>query len=341
MRVPDDVARRCLTPRTLGLILLPTEHCNFRCTYCYEDFALGRMSPGVVAGVKSLLSKRAPTLDELSLSWFGGEPLLALDVVEDVQAHVLALAREYPALRVASGITTNAWKLTPQVFARLLGLGVDDYQISFDGPREHHDKKRVRADGRSTFDRLWRNVVAIREQSGRFLIRLRLHVDAENLEAMFPFVDQCVATFGDDPRFVLYMKPLSRYGGPNDPTLALLSTPEHWGRFAELEARAARAVTRHPSSPASPPGPGHGETCYAARANHFVVRSDGRLCKCTIILDDPRNQVGRLREDGTVQVSSDAMRPWIRGLWSGRETDLLCPLRGFPEKEVVASAAAG
>jgi len=37
----------------LQLILLPTEQCNFRCTYCYEDFAIGRMSDAVVAGVKT------------------------------------------------------------------------------------------------------------------------------------------------------------------------------------------------------------------------------------------------------------------------------------------------
>jgi molybdenum cofactor biosynthesis enzyme MoaA len=33
-----------LSNRIQQLILLPTERCNFRCTYCYEDFVLGRMS---------------------------------------------------------------------------------------------------------------------------------------------------------------------------------------------------------------------------------------------------------------------------------------------------------
>ena len=32
----------------LELILLASEDCNFRCTYCYEDFARGTMLPSVV-----------------------------------------------------------------------------------------------------------------------------------------------------------------------------------------------------------------------------------------------------------------------------------------------------
>jgi len=337
MKLPDEMALRYLSPRTLGLILLPTEQCNFRCTYCYEDFALGRMSPAVVRGVKALLAARAPTLDDLILSWFGGEPLLALDIVEDVQAHAQALAREFPGLRVGGSMTTNAWKLAPGVFARLLALGVDDYQISFDGPPEHHDKKRVRADGRPTFERLWRNVLAMRERDEPFKIRLRLHVDRDNLEAMFPFVERCRDAFGGDPRFVLFLKPLSRYGGRNDANLPLLASEPEWRRFAELERSASRP--RGPLRPDDPPPLATlpDEACYAARGNHFVVRSDGRLCKCTIILDDPRNQVGRLHEDGTVEISGDAMRPWMRGLWSGVTSERLCPLRGFPAHEAAVS----
>jgi hypothetical protein len=32
---------------------------------------------------------------------------------------------------------------------------------------------------------------------------------------------------------------------------------------------------------------------YPARANSFVVRTDGRLSECTVALDDDKNCVGR------------------------------------------------
>src|SRR5690242_7308023 len=67
----------------LQLILFPTEQCNFRCTYCYEDFALGRMSDEIISGVKNLIAKRKD-LKHLNIMWFGGEPTAALDIVLDI-----------------------------------------------------------------------------------------------------------------------------------------------------------------------------------------------------------------------------------------------------------------
>src|SRR5215211_2329775 len=74
---------------SLHLIVLPTEQCNFRCTYCYEDFSIGRMSSEVIQGVKRLIDRRLPSLKSLSVSWFGGEPLLGRAIVEDISEHIV------------------------------------------------------------------------------------------------------------------------------------------------------------------------------------------------------------------------------------------------------------
>jgi len=49
----------------LNLIILPTEACNFRCTYCYETFENKKMPRPVVTGIKSLIDRRGEDLDEL------------------------------------------------------------------------------------------------------------------------------------------------------------------------------------------------------------------------------------------------------------------------------------
>ncbi|MBL8860805.1 MAG: radical SAM protein [Planctomycetes bacterium] len=329
---------RALSNRYLGLTLMPTEACNFRCTYCYEDFALGRMTPPVVRGVKNLLAARAPQLDTLHLSWFGGEPLLAVDIVEDIQRHVLALARENPGLRARSSMTTNAWRLERGLFEQLVGLGVNEFQISFDGPEEIHDQKRRRLDGKGTFARIWSNVLAMRDSDLCFRVILRVHVDGENLEAMFGFVDGLKAEFGADPRFGIFLKPLSRYGGPNDAALPILRTAAEFRRFDELNVHAygsqGRDHIRGAGGSASP------EVCYAAKGNSHVVRADGRLCKCTVALEHPANTVGRLHEDGTVAIDAARARPWMRGVFSGIEAELLCPLVGLDAALVEPRASA-
>ena len=61
----------CFSNRRLELIVMPTEQCNFRCTYCYEDFRLGRMNSNTIESLRSLLSNRIDKLDQLYISWFG------------------------------------------------------------------------------------------------------------------------------------------------------------------------------------------------------------------------------------------------------------------------------
>jgi uncharacterized protein len=314
-----------LSNQLLHLILMPTEACNFRCTYCYETFQLKRMQPEIVRGIKSLLSRRAPDLSHLSLAWFGGEPLLALDIMEDILLHVQGLRRRAPGMKLSSDITTNAYFLNRRTFERLLALGVTGYQISFDGPREWHDRKRVLADGSGTFDRIWNHLGAMQEVPDDFSVLVRIHVDAENHQAVPEFIDQFASAFGKDPRFKLFIRTLDRYGGPNDHCLPV------------LQGERGRAIVAGLRQYASDKGVAIFSTqgiaiCYAAKPNSFLVRADGRLNKCTVALDDPGNTVGRLREDGRAEVDSALVNDWMRGFYSGDEESLRCPMKGFADR---------
>jgi uncharacterized protein len=313
-----------LSNEALHLVVMPTEACNFRCFYCYEDFLVGRMPPKVVRGLERLLETRAPSLDHLTISWFGGEPLLERDLVLGLLEHVARLRARHPRLALESDITTNAWHLDRPLFERMLALGVATWQISFDGPKEIHDRRRKRADGRGTFDRIWSNVRALREVEGEFEIRLRVHVDRENREHLPRFLDQCREAFGEDPRFRMFLRPLSRLGGPNDARIAILAEEES----DALACARAQAEERGLGLLAFEK---EGEICHAAWGNSFVVRADGRLSKCTVALAHPQNDIGRLLEDGTLEIDAPKTRPWMRGLVSGRELELLCPMIGLAE----------
>ncbi len=317
-----EAVATCLSNDSLHLIVLPTEACNFRCTYCYEDFRAARMRPGTVRGIKTLLARRAPGLRRLTISWFGGEPLLALDLIEDVMTRVRELTRSNPEMCVASDATTNGYLLTRPVAERLIDLGVTRYQISFDPPRERHDRLRVRKAGGATFDRIWRNLLALRASTRDFRITIRIHVDRKNAAFIDPFLDDCAAAFGSDTRFEIFIRTLARLGGANDPDLDVLDSTDERPVLEQLRA-GARSRGLH-TLQLPPPG----SPCYAARANSYVVRADGRLNKCTVSLEHPNNQVGRILADGTVDVDSAKMGLWIRGLTTGIPAELECPMKG-------------
>src|SRR5262245_50079579 len=96
---------------SLHLILLPTEQCNFRCTYCYEDFSIGSMSSDTIQGIKRLIDSRLDGLRALSVSWFGGEPLLARAVIEDISEHIVRATADRPNLHYEGDVTTNGYLL--------------------------------------------------------------------------------------------------------------------------------------------------------------------------------------------------------------------------------------
>jgi len=314
-----------LAANRLSLVLLPTEACNFRCVYCYEDFRHGRMGRSVVEGLKRWLTRRAEELDFLSLGWFGGEPLLARGVVEDVMDHVFMLGKRHPPLHLSTGMTTNGYLLTREVFKGLLSRGVTDYQISFDGPRSFHDRKRVLADGRATFDRLWENVSSMQSVEGEFLVDIRVHVDQENHGAIPEFIRMFAEAFADDPRFRLFIRALSQFGGPNDENVQVLGGGLEDPRILSLrELAASLRITIHTELD-------NGPVCYAAWANSFIVRADGRINKCSLALERPENQVGRITEEGLLELDQDLSMTWIRGLFSGEKEALACPLTGFPD----------
>src|SRR5437588_4230223 len=116
----------------LNLIILPTEACNFRCTYCYETFENKKMPRPVVTGIKSLIDRRGDDLDELEISWFGGEPLLAFGIITDICGHAIKVAK-LKEFDFSSSMTTNGYFLDGKCFSTCLEHGIRRFQISLDG----------------------------------------------------------------------------------------------------------------------------------------------------------------------------------------------------------------
>ncbi|MEK7314977.1 MAG: hypothetical protein AAB011_02260, partial [Candidatus Eisenbacteria bacterium] len=155
-------------------------------------------------------------------------------------------------------------------------------------------------------------------------VMVRLHVDEENAAAVGEFLDDYRVAFGNDSRFALFIRGLSKLGGPNDATLPILAgerrarTIEHWRRMA---AESGIQLAQVPA----------GAICYAAKGNSFVVRADGRINKCTVALEHPENQVGNLHPDGSIRLVADKVRPWMRGIDRGDRALLGCPMHGLAD----------
>lgn len=313
--------------RALELTILPTEKCNFRCTYCYEDFALGKMPLSVQDDCIALIRTRAPELTRLDIRWFGGEPLAALDVVERMSGAFCEIAAAHANLHHTGAMTTNGYLLTPAVARRLAAVGIGTFQISLDGPRARHDVTRIMKNGRGSFDVIMANLMALRRSDLDISIVLRLHLTPENASDLPDFVRTLAQDFLTDPRFTLFMMPIARLGGPNDAKTGVLDS----SRARALMDRLKQIVTEIVGELAQPPAAARQawSVCYAAKPNAFVLRADGSVGKCTVALASKDNQVGRLGAGGRVEFDQSRHKRWLLG-WQYQDPHMLhCPMEAI------------
>jgi uncharacterized protein len=293
----------------LELILLASEDCNFRCSYCYEDFARGTMKPQVRESVKKLVQKRLPSLRYLSVSWFGGEPLYGWQAIEDLAPFFREVVTEN-GLSFRSNMTTNGYLLTPDVAEKLISWGVLRYQITVDGSPEDHNRSRPGRNGEPTFDVIFQNLLALKRRPETFRLDIRINFDQNNRDRLAGFIDLLGQELGGDSRFRLLLRAVGRWGGTNDENLAICGRDDSLEVHHQMITRAVQQGLGNADDVRDKRAFGS-DVCYAARPYNFIIGADGLVMKCTVDLDKKdRNILGHIGEDGTLHIDKNKLTLW-------------------------------
>jgi uncharacterized protein len=160
------------------LSIVPTFACNLRCHYCYQESVRRQapMSPAVAAAVVDLFAELAGRVKGISVFWFGGEPLLALDTIEWLSERFQRICRKRQR-RYWGQMITNGALLSPEVVRRLGSLGLGRLEISLDGLPETYSRNKglpiERA--RALYDFLIRQADVLLESCGK----LTIHINAD------------------------------------------------------------------------------------------------------------------------------------------------------------------
>ena len=157
-----------LSDNIIQLVLNLTDDCNLRCRYCvfsdeypiYREYRPSRMSMDTAMKAIDLVvkAKDKPGVT-ISLSFFGGEPLLEADLMINI---VNEAKRIYPNTNFIVGITTNGTIINQNILEFFVTHSVD-LMISLDGPREVHDYHRHGKNKKGSFDAIIKTLVAIKE----------------------------------------------------------------------------------------------------------------------------------------------------------------------------------
>jgi uncharacterized protein len=157
----DELAQE--GPETLILTL--TEQCNFRCRYCQFSGAYRNSRLHSAASMSEAVALQALEWcsgferDKRHIGFYGGEPLLRFPLLQSVTSR----AQELLNGDTSFGLTTNGGLLTPEIGDYLAERRFHLF-VSLDGPAEVHDRYRIDAAGKPTFELVWTNLRALRER---------------------------------------------------------------------------------------------------------------------------------------------------------------------------------
>lgn len=252
--------------------------CNFSCRYCYEGGPSGNryMTRQIADQLIDFIQRHfTPEKRNLLLTFYGGEPLLSVDLIRYIAQPLNAFAESRNA-QFSGRLITNGSLLKRAVVEALVSLGVTSAKITLDGPEETHNHYRPFKSGAGSFDIIIKN---IKETCERIRIAIGGNYDEESWPTFVSLLDFLeVSGLTADRLSMVKFDPIMKPA--NQPHLL---AKYHGGCTCAHEPwiiKADRVLRREILKRGYPIQKVHPIMCAIENKSTFVVNYDGRLYKC-------------------------------------------------------------
>ncbi len=288
----------------IALTITTTLDCNLGCYYCYEERSKTRLEVKDVDAIVALAQDRLAKSGKRSLhvDWYGGEPLMNIEFLEAASIALQALC-EREHVHYAASVVSNGTCWPEDVAAFIHRHKIRQVQISFDGLRDHHNRRRRYRrdyspdDGESSFDRAVQLVDRLLDD---VRVDIRLNIDRANQDDVLSFIRFARLRGWFSRRFPAVIQPAR---------LASYSERSSFMRKSELtvdEYDAIRALVRNEVGCETPveesevpngfPYP-RTSVCAALANDSVVVGADGRMYRCGLQVSEPLRAIGNLHRE--------------------------------------------
>lgn len=271
-----------------GYTVMTTSDCNARCFYCYELGQARRpMTEQTAQQVAEYIIKHSGG-EEVSIGWFGGEPLFNKPVIN----HIANRLKE-AGVKYSSTMTSNGFLLDAETVKEAHDLwNLKNVQITIDGTEQTYN--RVKAfiyKGVNAYETVMQNIGHL--LAADIAVTIRMNIDMHNADDLERLAEELHERFKDDKHLSAYLHLLfednaKRVGACNDDKRRLLMEKmrliedklEGWGLFR-----------RHTYEPMIKTG-----YCMADNDSSVVIQPDGYITKCEHYTDS--HHVGHINQDG-------------------------------------------
>lgn len=299
----QDIRRRFWDARQktpMVVTLTTTQDCNLGCYYCYEERTKDKLSPRELPSILHSIetSLIGSGRKSLHVDWYGGEPLLNIKFMEAASKAIQQLCARLDVKYNAS-IVSNGTVWPKNVRGFVDRHRIRQVQISFDGLKKNHDRRRRYRAGyagetaQSSFEE---SAALVDELVNLTRVDIRFNVDAGNQGDIIQFLSFAKRRGWFDALFPAVFQP-ARLSSYSERSSFMRVQELSIEQFDEIRknVRAFGGVKIEESE--VPDGFPYPKTsvCAALALDSFVVGANGRTYRCGLQVGESHSAVGALQ----------------------------------------------
>ncbi len=250
--------------------ILPTTGCNARCFYCYEQGTKPVTMTAETASrvVRYIVAHRGD--EEVTLRWFGGEPLVNNKVIDQICTEL-----SQQGVPFHSEMTTNGYLFDADMVQRAKNLWqLQKVQITLDGTAQTYNRVKAYVyHGVNAFERVLENIGLL--TAAGIHAHIRLNVDKHNIGEMAELVELLHQRFGANEHLSVYSHELFGERTPEDNALLFAQQMQLAQQMARCGYYHIRRLLKDVQQ----------NQCMANNDGSVVIAPDGHLGKCEHFID--------------------------------------------------------
>ena len=278
--------------QSLGIIIAPTMMCNFACPYCYESPQSAFMKDEVIEAISERVKAAAERKMPINITWFGGEPLLAQNVIWELSEKMLD-ACEKNGVDYKATMISNGYLVNDRIIENMLKYKINRIQITVDGtPDIHNSRRKLKNSTEPTFDRIMTNIKKMCDAGIHVIIRV--NVDKTNIGRVNELI----------PELKKYeLKNCHVYLGKvsdlTDVTSSIANTCLDMPEYSSESEKWTRVLMENGLISDFKPMYPSPKNCFCTAdcSSMFVIDTDGNMYKCLHDVGNSSKKVGNILDE--------------------------------------------
>lgn len=305
-----DSARQ--PPDDIVITIAPTYACNMKCEYCFQH---ERCEPMMSKEIANIVLKSAIQIiskyKAAHITWFGGEPLLAIGVIEYLSKGLIDFCSLHN-ISYTADIITNGTLLNQENARRLHNCKVTNIQITLDGIT--HDNVRKMKDGSSSYETIVKNIV---QNADDFILVVRSNVSENNVDGIKEMIDDLMVHHALAHKIYFSYYPVSNFEGKtskgcnyrpfcnlNSYSVHLVGLIEHILKYQSLES-----ITNMFLRPSTIP-------CEVISKDTVCFDAYGDVYKCGLAMQNTDMKIGNILDNSITDILNNGdQNGWLSFQW--------------------------